>query len=457
MVDRNPCPEPQTAASGRRLFLAQAGMLGAWAAAPAHAQFQVEVNDLGAASLPIAVATFSTRGAGASTDVAAIVRADLDRSDLFKLVALPSPGPVNGLAPPDFATWRKQGADFVVVGHMEALANGWLSIEASLWDVVRGGKEPLASIKKTPRPDGRDAGQMSEVRVASHEIADDFYAKLIGERGVFATRIAFVRKEGPKFAVVVADSDGGNQQIALTSLQPIISPAWSPDGQTLAFVSYHLEGRPIIYTHQVYAKDAQPKAVASFRGSNSAPAWTRSGPQQIIAALSLDGGSQIYAIDPSGLRGPRRLTQSSSIDTEPYCAPGRQLIYFVSDRRGRSPQIYRMDFEGKGVELVTRKGSYNISPAISPDGKLMAYISLVDSAYRLHLMDLGTGESRPLTETAADESPSFAPNGKLILYETRSRGRELLMTSTLDGRRNRELAVQGADIREPDWGPYHAA
>lgn len=429
-------------------------MAGAWAAQPVQAQFRVEVNDLGAAALPIAVATFSVKGSGVSTDVAAILRADLDRSELFRLVAPPSPGPVNGLAPPDFVAWRKQGADFVVVGHMEALANGRLSIEASLWDVVRGGREPLATLKRSPWPDERKAGQISEVRVAAHEIADHFYAKLIGERGVFATRIAFVRKEGPKFSVVVADSDGGNQQVALNSEQPIISPAWSPDGQTLAFVSYHLEGRPIIYTHQVYEKDARPKAVASFRGSNSAPAWTRSGPQQIIAALSLDGGSQIYAVDPTGVRGPRRLTQSSSIDTEPYCAPGRPLIYFVSDRGGRSPQIYRMDFEGKGAELVTRKGSYNISPTISPDGKLMAYISLVGSGYKLHLMDLGTGESRPLTETTADESPSFAPNGKLILYETRSRGRELLMTSTLDGRRNRELAVQGADIREPDWGPY---
>lgn len=457
MVDRNPCPEPQTAAPGRRLFLAQAGMLGAWAAAPAHAQFRVEVNDLGAASIPISVATFSTRGAGAPVDVAAIVRDDLDRSELFRRVAPPSPGPVNGLATPDFAAWRKQGADFAVVGHMEALANGRLSIEASLWDVVRGGKEPLATIKRSPWLDGRKAGQISEVRVAAHEIADHFYAKLTGERGVFATRIAFVRKEGPNFTVVVADSDGDNQLAALRSTEPIISPAWSPDGQTLAFVSYHLEDRPIIYTHQVYAEGVRPKAVASFRGSNSAPAWTRSGPQQIIAALSRDGGSQIYAIDPTGVREPRRLTQSSSIDTEPCCAPGRQVIYFVSDRRGRSPQIYRMDFEGKGAELVTRNGSYNISPAISPDGKLMAYISLVGSAYRLHLMDLGTGESRPLTETTADESPSFAPNGKLILYETRSRGRELLMTSTLDGRRNRELAVQGADIREPDWGPYHAA
>jgi TolB protein len=454
MVNRNHCPEPQTAALRRRLFLAQAGMLGAWAATPAQAQFRVEVNDLGAAQLPIAVAAFSVRGVSVPNDVAAIVRADLDRSGLFRLVD-PGQAPVMGLAPPDFAAWRKRGADFVVVGHMEVSANGRLAIEARLWDVVRGGVEPLATVKKSPWLDGREtARQFSEIRLAAHEIADDFYAKLIGERGVFATRIAFVNKQGPNFALVVADSDGDNQQIALRSAQPIISPAWSPDGQALAFVSYHVEGRPIIYTHEVYRAGAQPRAVASFRGSNSAPAWTRSGPQQIIAALSLDGGSQIYAIDPRGGSEPRRLTQSGSIDTEPYCAPGRPIIYFVSDRRGRSPQIYRMDFEGKAVELVTRAGAYNISPAISPDGKWMAYISLVGSAYRLHLMDLSTGESRPLTDTTADESPSFAPNGKLILYETRLRGREVLMTSTLDGRIRRELAVRGEDIREPDWGPY---
>jgi TolB protein len=457
MVDRNRCPEPQAAAVRRRLFLAQAGMLGAWAAAPAHAQFRVEVNDLGAAQLPIAVAGFSVRGAAVASDVAAIVRNDLDRSGLFRLIDA-GQAPVMGLAPPDFAAWRKRGADFVVVGDIELLANGRLAIEARLWDAVRGGSEPIATLKKSPWPDGRGtARQFSDVRVAAHEIADFFYEKLIGERGVFATRIAFVSKQGSNFALVVADSDGDNQQVALRSEQPIISPAWSPDGQTLAFVSYHAQGRPIIYTHQVYEAGVQPRAVASFRGSNSAPAWTRSGPQQIIAALSLDGGSQIYAIDPRGGSAPRRLTQSSSIETEPYCAPGRPLVYFVSDRLGRSPQIYRMDFEGKTAELVTRNGNYNISPSISPDGKWMAYISLVGSAYRLHLMDLSTGESRPLTDTAADESPSFSPNSKLILYETRLRGREVLMTSTLDGRIRRELAVRGEDIREPDWGPYLSA
>ena len=193
--------------------------------------------------------------------------------------------------------------------------------------------------------------------------------------------------------------------------------------------------------------------VANFKGSNSAPAWSEDG-QQIIATLSRDGGSQIYAIDFPGGREARRVTQSNSIDTEPCCSPDGLWIYFVSDRRGGSPQIYRIPRRGGLVELVTKSGNYNISPAISPDSKLMTYIARTGAGYELHVMDLVTGQATAIKGTSADESPSFSPNGRLILYATVLQGRETLMTTTIDGRIKVPVTGQVGDIREPAWGPF---
>ncbi|UUZ68212.1 DPP IV N-terminal domain-containing protein [Polaromonas sp. P2-4] len=191
--------------------------------------------------------------------------------------------------------------------------------------------------------------------------------------------------------------------------------------------------------------------LANFRGSNSAPAWSPDG-KQLVATLSREGGSQIYAI---GLTGgdPKRLTQSSSIDTEPAYSPDGRFIYFVSDRGG-APQIYRMSPTGGSPERVTFTGSYNISPAVSPDGRWLAYVSRVGGAFKLHVMELASGTVTPITDTTADESPSFAPNSRLIVYATQQQGREALMTTTLDGKIKAKLSGTGGDIREPDWGPF---
>ena len=440
MVDRNPCLEPSAAGLRRRSWLARAGLLGAWAASPALAQLRIEVSDLGAAQLPIALPTF--RGEGiAPHRISEIVRADLERSGLFRVVSagLTESDPIG--TRPDFPAWRQRGADFLLSGSITRLANGRFFISSQLWDTVRGNDLARPSYEERPE----------QMRRVAHMIADAIYEKLIGEKSVFDTRIAYVTKQGSDFRLLVADSDGENAQVAFPSREPIISPAWSRSGAHLAYVSFH-EGRPVIYAHEV-ARGGRPSVVADFRGSNSAPAWSANG-RQIIATLSRDGGSQIYAVDFPGGREPRRLTQSNSIDTEPCCSPDGQWVYFVSDRRGRSPQIYRMPAAGGVVELVTKTGSYNISPAISPDSKLMAYISLVAGGYRLHLMDLNTGKGDALTDTSADEGPSFAPNGRLILYETRVQRREVLMTTTIDGRIKVPLKVQGGDIREPDWGPF---
>lgn len=423
----------------RRRWLVGAGACGLLTvAAPALAQFRVEVSGLGAAQLPIALPVL--RGeASAPHKISAIVRADLERSGMFRSVDATGVNNIDETSALNANLWRQKGADFAVAGSVLALANGTYDVRFRLWDVVRGTDLGGQSFAVPP----------SEVRLVAHRIADFIYEKLTGDKGVFATRIAYVTRSAQRYNLWVADSDGENAQSAFASPEPFISPSWSPTGAQLAYVSFESR-KPVIYSHELAS--GRRRLLANFRGSNSAPAWTADG-RQIVATLSRDGGSQIYVMDAAGGGEPRRLTQSSSIDTEPTCSPDGRLIYFVSDRGG-SPQIYRMPIGGGSAERVTFGGNYNISPALSPDGKTMAFISRVGGAYKLHLMDLASSAITALTDTASDESPSFSPNGRLVLYATVLQGREALMTTTLDGRIKARLSGQSGDIREPDWGPF---
>ena len=205
----------------------------------------------------------------------------------------------------------------------------------------------------------------------------------------------------------------------------------------------------MVYVHDVAS--GRRRLIANFRGSNSAPAWAPDG-RSLAVTLSRDGNSQLYTIDANGGE-PRRLMQSSGIDTEPVYSADGKSIYFVSDRGG-APQIYRVPVSGGAPERITFDGSYNISPALSPDGHWLAYISRMSGAFKLHVMDLTNGTVRSITDSNADESPSFAPNSRLIVYATQQQGRESLMTTTLDGKIKARLAGQSGDIREPDWGPF---
>jgi TolB protein len=238
----------------------------------------------------------------------------------------------------------------------------------------------------------------------------------------------------------------------LRSVEPIISPSWSPNGNQLAYVSFESR-KPVVYVHDV--DTGKRRLVANFKGSNSAPALSPDG-KTLALTLSRDGGSQLFVLDVgSSSAEPRRLATSTAIDTEPVFTADGRFIYFVSDRGG-SPQIYKIPATGGNAERITFTGSYNISPTLSPDGRWLAYISRVAGAFKLHIQDLSTGQVLALTETMADENPSFAPNGRMIIYATQQQGREALMTTTIDGKVKARLAGQSGDLREPDWGPLIA-
>jgi TolB protein len=418
-----------------RQILATA-LLGLVGAQAAWAQFKVDVSGVGMTQVPIAIVPFKGEDA-APQKTSAIVLADLERSGQFRGIAMPGLA-MDELTRPDLAQIRQRNADAMVAGSATRLADGRYEIRARLWDIVSGQE----------RGDYRETVAAADLRLSAHRLADWVYEKLTGEKGVFATRIAYITKAGGKYSLWIADSDGENAQSALTSAEPIISPSWSPKGTQLAYVSFESR-KPVIYVHEL--STGKRKIMANFKGSNSAPAWSPDS-KHLLATLSRDGGSQLYQIDVA-TGDAKRLTQSSGIDTEPTYSQDGSLIYFVSDRGG-SPQVYKMSASGGSVERVTFGGSYNISPALSPDGRWLTYISRIGGQFKAHVLNLSTGQATAITDTTADERPSFAPNSKLIVYATVQQGREALMTSTLDGKIKAKLSGQSGDIREPAWGPF---
>ena len=403
---------------------------------PAAAQFRVEISGVGDTQVPVAVTRFRDEDNRGGQNVSSVIRADLERSGLIRILG-GADMLLDETARPDVADWRSRGIDALVAGSATRLADGRHDVRFRLWDLVKG--EPLLEQSLPVAP--------ANLRLAAHRIADEILFKLTGEKGVFSTRIAFVSKTGSRYQLRIADADGEGSQVAVTSPDPIISPAFSPDGRDLAYVSFESQ-KAVVYVQDVAT--GRRRTLANFRGSNSAPAWSPDS-QTLAVTLSRDGGSQIWLMNRDG-GNLRRLTNSTAIDTEPAFSPDGRSVYFVSDRGG-GPQIYRMPVAGGAAERVTFDGNYNISPAVAPDGRTLAYITRQGGAFRLQVMDLPGGAPRTLTDTTADEKPSFAPNGRLVMYATRAQGRDVLMTTTLDGKVKARLGVALADMREPTWGP----
>ena len=420
--------------SSRRQFLSA---LGATLAVPAQAQFRVEISGIGATQVPIVVGAFRDEDKSGAA-FAAIVRADLQRSGQFRPVD--SPEALDERSTINAADWRARGADAVVGGSVSRLADSRLDVRFKLVDAVKG--EQLLGQSKVVLP--------ADLRLAAHRVADDIYQAITGERGVFATRIAYVVRAGRRHTLHVTDADGEGGQVALASAEPIISPAWSPDGRELAYVSFETQ-KAVVWVQNVMT--GERRQLANFRGSNSAPAWSPDG-RELVVTLSTAGIAQLFVMPREG-GTPRRLTTSNAIDTEACYSPDGRLVYFVSDRGG-GPQIYRVPAAGGNPERVTFAGGHNISPSISPDGRQMTYVARQgNGAFKTALLDLEAGGApRLLTDTVDDESPSFAPNGRLIVYTSRENRRDVLMTTTLDGKIKTRLVSTGADMLEPAWGPF---
>ena len=405
----------------------------------AGAQLSIEITGAGAQRIPIAIAPFPGEAALGESGINAIVRADLERSGLFRAIEIPalSPNPTES-SPVNFAEWRARQADALVLGSVAARPDGRFEVRFKLFDTVKSAD--LSGVAYTM--------SRAQARATAHRIADFVYEKLTGEKGVFATRIAYVVKRGNRYELQIADADGAGAETALASFEPIISPAWSPDGRRLAYVSFE-NTKPVVYVHSL--ADGKRQVAANFKGSNSAPAWSPDG-TRLAVSLSRDGGSQIYLINADG-SNVRRLMQSGGIDTEPVFSPDGQNIYFTSDRGG-SPQIYRMPAGGGEAQRVTFEGSYNVSPRISPNGQVLAYIARHAGKFQVATLDLASRQTQVLTDSDKDESPSFAPNGRMILLATVIGGRGVLSAVSADGRIKQRLTVQAGDVREPAWGPY---
>jgi TolB protein len=409
------------------LLLAQASM--------ASAVMSIEIIGAGEHQIPVAIVPFGGDDKLAQS-INEVVVGDLQRSGLFRMV---DPSGKNPHEPAEvkYADWQVRGAEALAIGTVAALANGRIEARFRLLDAV----------KQTELVGQAVSSNEGQVRAIGHRIADLIYEKLTGDKGVFSTRIAYVNRQGKKFRLVVADSDGYNEQALRFQDEPIMSPAWSPDGSHLAYVSFET-GHAVVYVQSLYTN--QRMALADFRGSNSAPAWSPDG-KRLAIVLTRDGSSQIYLISPNG-SGMRRLTFSGTIDTEPNFSPDGQFLLFTSDRGG-SPQIYRMPVEGGAAERMTFGDGTNFSPRYSPDGKSFVFAHRVNGMFYIATQDFQTGQMGIITEGGWEKKPSYAPNSKLILFASEARGRGILATVSSDGRVKQHMFTQSGDAREPVWGP----
>ncbi|MBX3680180.1 Tol-Pal system beta propeller repeat protein TolB [Cognatazoarcus halotolerans] len=401
----------------------------------ARAQLAIEISGAGANRIPVAIAAFEGEN-GLAGPISEVVRGDLAHSGLFNMVEVGSQ-PMSAATLPDLADIRGRGADAVLVGSVVPIDGGRFEVRFRLFDTQRQAELGALALRMTSQQN----------RATGHRIADFVFEKLTGLRGVFSTRIAYVVKSAGRYQLQIADADGMNAQTALASREPIISPAWSPDGSKLAYVSFEAK-KPVVYVHSLAT--GLRNVAANFKGSNSAPAWSPDG-RQLAVVLTKDGQSQLYTVNADG-SGVRRIASSSGIDTEPAWSADGKWIYFTSDRGG-SPQIYRIQAGGGGVERITFDGGYNVTPRPSPDGRSLTFVTRNNGRFQVAIMDLASRQVQILTDGSRDESPSFAPNGQMILYATESGGRGVLAAVSADGRIKQRLSVQAADVREPAWGP----
>ncbi|MFA5370535.1 MAG: Tol-Pal system beta propeller repeat protein TolB [Sideroxydans sp.] len=401
---------------------------------PAHAELSIEITGAGERQTPVSLVRFAGDPLLAQS-LLEVVGNDLSRTGLFKLID-PAGKLPHSVSEVRTAEWA--GVETLLLGTIQELDGEQLAVRFSLFDVVRNA-ELMAQVVTAKR---------THVRAIAHRIADMVYERMTGSPGVFSTRIIYVNRDQGVYRLVVSDSDGYGEQSLLTSKEPIMSPSWSPDGRQIAYVSFERQ-RAMVYVQSL--DSAQRRLLADFPGSNSAPAWTPDG-KQLAMVLTRDGSSNLYLMGSQG-QGLRRLTQGYAIDTEPtFTADGKSLL-FTSDRGG-SPQIYRLTLADESVQRLTFASGSAFSPRISPEGKSFVYSLYKEGVFYIAVQDFETGQMQILTTGGWEKKPSFAPNGKMILFATEVAGRGILSTVSSDGRVKQKMVAQRGDIREPMWGPF---
>lgn len=414
--------------------------------APARAVIEIEITQGGENAIPIAIVPFGWTGSGEPPeDIAAIVDADLHRSGNFSplnrqdLVANPVSGDV-----PRYANWRLSGVDFLLIGGIKEKpsAPGYV-VEFQLYDVLQQSLMTGFSFQVTDQT----------LRSAAHQISDEVYEEILGIPGAFNTQIAFVSVSGVvgdrTYQLQLADADGRNPQAMLTSPRPILSPAWAPDGVRIAYVSFENRTQSAIYVQD--REQGSRIKVISRAGINGAPSWSPDG-ERLAVTLSYEGNPDIYIlqVDSGQLR---RVTDSDAIDTEPVWLDNDNLV-FTSDRSG-GPQIYEVSARGGRANRLTFEGKYNASATVSADGSSVAFVHGSSTGFQIAMIDRKSGLFQTLTQGTLDESPSFSPNGQMIIYATEKNGRGTLGAVSLDGSVVQSLSLDdGGSVREPSWSPY---
>jgi TolB protein len=426
-------------------WLARLAFLIAMSAAPAHAQLRLDITQGVRDAVPIAVVPFGGQTEGGPADVAGVIANDLQLSGRFQplerrdMVSRPHRG-----SDVRFEDWRLLKSDFLVIGRVEPDAGG-LAVSFELFNVQTG--QALLSQKLVTSERG--------LRATAHRIADLVFERLTGIPGAFSTRIAYVSAEGrapaKRYRLVVADADGFGPRTVTESSEPIMSPAWSPDGQSLAYVSF--EGKAsAIYVQRLSTGDR--RRVSARLGINGAPAWSPDG-RKLALTLSRDGNLDIYVLELA-TQALTRITSDDAIDTEPEWARDGGSLFFTSDRAG-SAQVYRVAAgAAQEAQRLTFTNGYNARPRVSPDGQTLALVTLDRGGYRIATLDLKTRNLRVLTDGQQDEAPSFAPNGAMVLYATRVGSRGALAMVSADGRFQQRLSSDSGDVREPVWSPFPA-
>ncbi|MGR3914044.1 MAG: Tol-Pal system beta propeller repeat protein TolB [Gammaproteobacteria bacterium] len=394
------------------------------------------------ARIPVAVVPFAFEGAGAAENLpAAIIEANLARSGRFDPLArenfIDRPQELEAVR---YKIWQLLEVENLVIGRLRELEDHRIEIQFRLLDVYR--ERQLAGQKFTV--------PAAQLRKTAHQISDIIHEKLLGRRGAFDTRIAYVTVDDKsrRYRLQIADSDGHAPKTILESAQPILSPAWSPDGGRLAYVSFE-QNRSMVYVQDLWS--GRRERIAGYDGINSAPAWSPDG-ARLALTLSKEGNPEIYIYEIRG-GGLRRLTRHTAIDTEPAWSPDGAAIAFTSNRSG-TPQIYRIAASGGAARRVTFDGKYNAGASFSGDGKSIVLITNQGNGYRVALYSAAERSVRELTRGRHDESPTLAPNDDMIMYASQSGGRGVLAALSLDGRVRQIIRTRAGEVREVDWSPY---